>query len=113
MTGPVIPTNRGYAASGWRLAVGDGNELPPDTRCRHLPPENLQRQLGQHAVLPLPRYSGCDVIASLPESAEDEGEESEGQDDDDYEAAAVWAAAVDAALPLVPEFPFGAHFVRS
>ena len=32
---------------------------------RHL----QKRQLGQHAVLPLPRCSGCDVIASLPEAA--------------------------------------------
>jgi hypothetical protein len=48
-----------------------------------------------------------------PYSAEDEGEEGEYQDDDDYEAAAVRAAAVDAALPLIPEFPFAAHFVRS
>ena len=51
--------------------------------------------------------------ASLPESAEDEGEEGEGQDDDDDEAAAIGPAAIDTALPLVPEFPFGAHFVRS
>ena len=48
-----------------------------------------------------------------PYSAEDEGEEGEGQDDHDHEAATVRAAAVDAALPLVPEFPFVAHFVRS
>ena len=49
----------------------------------------------------------------LPWSAEDEGEEGEGQDDDDHETAAVWAAAVHAALPLILEFPFVAHFVRS
>ena len=29
-------------------------------------------RLGQHAVLPLPRDSGCDVIASLPEGGEGE-----------------------------------------
>ena len=71
------------------------------------------RMLGQHAVLTLPGDSGCDVIASLPWSAEDEGEEGEGQDDDDHEAAAIGPAAIDPALPLIPEFPFGAHFVRS
>ena len=38
--------------------------LGPDGR--DLGPENESRQLGQNAVLPLPRYSGCDVIASLP-----------------------------------------------
>ena len=42
-----------------------------------------------------------------------EGEEGEDQDDDDDEAAAVRAAAVDSALPLIPEFPVVAHFVRS
>lgn len=46
-------------------------------------------------------------------SAEDEGEEGEGQDDDDDEAAAIRPAAIDTALPLISEFPFGAHFVRS
>ena len=64
-------------------------------------------------MLTLPRDSGCDVIASLPGSAEDEGEEGEDQDDDDDEATAVWSAAIDAALPLIPELPFRAHFVRS
>ncbi len=59
----------------------------------------------------LPRYSGCDVIVSLPGSAEDEGEESEDQDDDDHEAATVGAAAVDAALPLIPEGGFFVHVV--
>ena len=78
MAGPVIPTNRGYAASGQRLAVS-----------------YWRRKLGQHAVLP------------LPVSAEDEGEESEGQDDDDHEAAAVRAAAVDASLTLIPELALG------
>jgi hypothetical protein len=29
--------------------------------------QKMQIQLGQHAVLPLPRYGGCDVIASLPD----------------------------------------------
>ena len=29
--------------------------------------KKMQIQLGQHAVLPLPRYGGCDVIASLPD----------------------------------------------
>ena len=50
--------------------------------------------------------------ASLPCSAEDEGEEGEGQDDDDHKAAAVWAAAVDAALPFVPEGGFFVHVMR-
>jgi hypothetical protein len=62
--------------SGWRLGT-----------------HTSQRQLGQHAVLPLPR------------SAEDECEEGEGQDDDDHEAAAIRSATVDAALPLIPELP--------
>jgi hypothetical protein len=61
----------------------------------------------------LDREGGRFVGASLPGSAEDEGKESEGQDDDNHEAAAVRSAAVDAALPLIPEFPFAAHFVRS
>ena len=64
--------------SGWRLGT-----------------HTSQRQLGQHAVLPLPR------------SAEDEGEEGEGQDDDDHEAAAIGSAAIDAALPLIPELALG------
>ena len=46
-------------------------------------------------------------------SAEDEGEEGEGQDDDDDEAAAIGPAAIDAALPLIPELALGAHFVRA
>jgi len=50
--------------------------------------------------------------ASLPRSAEDEGEESEGHDDDDHEAAAAWTAAVDAALPFVPEGGFFVHVMR-
>ncbi len=51
------------------------------------------------------------MIVSLPGSAEDEGEESEDQDDDDHEAATVGAAAVDAALPLIPEGGFFVHVV--
>jgi hypothetical protein len=51
----------------------------------------------------------CHRIPTL--SAEDEAEEGEDQDDDDDEAAAVGAAAVDTSLPLIPEFPVGAHFV--
>ena len=55
-----------------------------------------------------------DAVPTLPGvSANDEGEEGEDEDDDDDEAAAVWSAAVDAALPLIPEFPVVAHFVRS
>ncbi len=46
-----------------------------------------------------------------PYSAEDEGEESEYQDDDDHEAAAVGPAAIDAALPFVPEGGFFVHAV--
>ena len=34
------------------------------------------RQLGQHAVLTLPRDSGCDVIASLPVAASGSGTSS-------------------------------------
>jgi hypothetical protein len=63
-------------------------------------------------VIPIPRCSGCDVIASLPGSAQDKGKESEGQDDDDHEAAAVGPATVDAALPLIPEGGFFVHAVR-
>ena len=84
------------AVSGWRLGT-----------------QTSQRQLCRDAVPTLPRDSGCDVIASLPRSAEDEGEEGEDQDDDDDEAAAVGAAAVDTPLPLIVEFAVGAHFVRS
>ena len=104
MTGPVIRGRAGRTplpsaadprgGSGKRLAVG-----------------NTERHLGQHVVLSLPRDSGCDAIASLPRSAEDEGEEGEDQDYDDHEATAIGPAAIDAALPLIPEFPFGAHFV--
>jgi hypothetical protein len=50
--------------------------------------------------------------ASLPWSAEDEGKESEDQDDDDNEAAAARPAAIDAALPIVPEGGFFVHAVR-
>jgi hypothetical protein len=46
-----------------------------------------------------------------PWSAEYEAKESEDQDDDDHEAAAVGTAAVDAALPFVPELSFATHFV--
>ena len=70
-------------------------------------------RLCRDAVPTLPRYSGCDVIASLPRSAEDEGEEGEDEDDDDDEAAAVGAAAIDTPLPLIVEFSVGTHFVRS
>jgi hypothetical protein len=62
-------------------------------------------------VLTLPRDSGCDVIASLPCSAEDEGEEGEDQDDYDDEAAAIGPAAIDATLPFIPELAVAAHFV--
>ena len=68
-------------------------------------------RLCRDAVPTLPRYSGCDVIASLPRSAEDEAEEGEDQDDDDDEAAAVRPAAVDTALPLIVEFAVGAHLL--
>ena len=51
------------------------------------------------------------AIASLPSSAQDEGEEGEDQDDDDDEAAAIRPTAIDTPLPLIPEFPFGTHFV--
>jgi hypothetical protein len=53
------------------------------------------------------------VDTSLPRLADDEGEEGDDEDDDDYEAAAIRPAAIDATLPLIPEFPFVAHFVRS
>ena len=56
-----------------------------------------------------PRARGGPGRSSLPRSADNEGEEGEGQDDDDDEAAAVGAAAVDAALPLIVEFAVGAH----
>jgi hypothetical protein len=51
------------------------------------------------------------IHSVLPRSTEDEGEEGEDQDDDDDEAAAIRPAAVDATLPLIPEFAVGAHFV--
>jgi hypothetical protein len=66
-------------------------------------------RLCRDAVPTLPRYSGCDVIASLPGSADNEGEESEDQDDDDDEAAAAWADRVDLGADLVPEFLIGVH----
>jgi hypothetical protein len=50
-----------------------------------------------------------DAVPTLPCSADDEGEEGEDEDDDDDEAAAVGAAAIDAALPFVPEFPVSGH----
>ena len=53
-----------------------------------------------------PRMTGL-VIPTL--SAEDEGEECEGQDDDDDEATAIGSAAIDAALPLIPELSVGGH----
>ena len=55
----------------WRLAVGGlvMQRLPPATRGCHPPPENLQQQLGQHAVLPLPRCRLCrDAVPTLPGS---------------------------------------------
>ena len=52
---------------------------------------------------------GCDVIVSLPRSTEDEGKEGDDEDDDDDEAAAVGAAAIDSALPLIPELPVVVH----
>ena len=59
------------------------------------------------------RFRAISVGSGLtPYSAEHEGEEGEGQDDDDHEAAAVRAAAVDAALPLVPEDGFFIHALR-
>ena len=70
------------------------------------------RPRGRAGMLDPTQYSGCDVIASLPGSAEDEGEEGEDEDDDDDEAAAVRAAAVDTPLPLIVEFAVGGHFVR-
>ena len=56
-----------------------------------------------------PRARGGPGRSSLPRSADNEGEEGEDQDDDDDEAAAVGAAAVDTALPLIVEFAVGAH----
>ena len=47
-----VPTLRGGAARGWRLAVGGW--------------ERQGGRLGRHAVPTLPKKSGCDVIASLP-----------------------------------------------
>ena len=35
MTGPVIPTNRGYAASGWRLGTETSCHLPPGAATCH------------------------------------------------------------------------------
>ena len=86
--------------------------LPDYPQARKAP-----RSLGR-GVRPVRKGSDRFRLISLgsvltPYSAEDEGKESEDQDDDDHEAAEVRAAAVDAALPLVPEFPFVAHFVRS
>ena len=53
-------------------------------------------------------------FAPLPElapgptrSTQDEREEGEGQDYDDHEAAAIGPAAIDAALPLIPELALG------
>jgi hypothetical protein len=49
------------------------------------------------------------VIPTL--SAEDEAEEGEDHDDDDHEAATIGPAAIDAALPFIPELAVAAHFV--
>ena len=81
---------------------------------RHLElimPETLLPVSGSH----LSELKVCRLYrdASLPRSADDEGEEGDDEDDDDDEAAAVRPAAVDSALPLIPEFPVVAHFVRS
>lgn len=67
---------------------------------------------GVTASRPWIKADAC-VDTSLPRLADDEGEEGDDEDDDDDEAATVRAAAVDSALPLIPEFPFVAHFVRS
>jgi hypothetical protein len=55
---------------------------------------------------------GRDLGAADPCSAEDEGEEGDAQDDNDHEAAAVWPAAIDTALPFVSEGGFFVHDVR-
>ena len=55
---PARRSREVIAVSGWRLGT-----------------QTSQRQLCRDAVPTLPRYSGCDVIASLPSSAEDEPEE--------------------------------------
>ena len=62
MTGPVIPTWRARRARPTR-----GKNPPPATRSCHPPPESEANQLGQHAVLPLPRDSatGSDTF-SIP-----------------------------------------------
>ena len=52
------------------------------------------------------------AIASLPSSAQDEGEEGEDQDDDDDEAAAIGPATIDAALPLLAKGGFLVHSRR-
>ena len=67
----------------------------------------------QSSVQSSTQSSTLSAIASLPWSAEDEGEEGEGQDHDDDEAAAIGPAAIDAALPLIPELALAVHFVRS
>ena len=74
----------------------------------------LGRPSGRAGMLDPTRCRHCrDAVSTLPCSADDEGEEGEDEDDDDDEAAAVWPAAIDATLPLIPEFPVVAHFVRS
>ena len=58
-------TGRGATVS--RPGVrADASPTRPYPAGSESPPYPRQRQLGQHAVLPLPRDSGCDVIASLP-----------------------------------------------
>ena len=63
--------------------------------------------LSELNVCRLCRYA----VPSLPRSADNEGEEGDDEDDDDDEAAAVGPAAIDPALPLVSEFPVGAHLL--
>ena len=61
----------------------------------------------QSSVQSSTQSSTLSAIASLPWLAEDEGEEGEDQDDYDDEAAAIGPAAIDPALPLIPELALG------
>ena len=90
------------------------------------PTRPYPRQLGQHVVLSLPRDSGCDVIASLPEGGEGEvgdepgpegggdeagdgeGEEEAGESEEDNPEGAEGMDAGRASVRRIAQVPMKA-----